>query len=389
MLTLEENRIETPTGPKDIYRIVERCFEELVASTEEAFLAAAIETTRDRFANRCRISQTLLLRREGVRWTPVSGSDRTLLDELSQLEPASYEMLLRDRILFPTGASNLSWWLLGAHSEWLAGFRLREPPNGETELLFQICRLVVQQRLLETGRAGEMDRARAIQRSLLPDHLPHLEGFDVAARSESAEAVGGDVYDADRLGPEELSLTIADACGHGLPAALEARDVLIGLRMGSPDHRIESIVERLNRVLCRSTLSSRFVSLVHGELASNGGFRYVNAGHPPPVLVRRGGFTPLRPSGRVLGVSSDSVYQVDSVTISPGEALVFFTDGVTECLSPSGDEFGAPRIAAIARALDRSPAACVVTSIFEALSRHSRGANLADDATVVVVRREA
>lgn len=64
MLTLDENRIETPTGPKHIYRIVERCFEELVAPTEEAFLAAAVETTRDRFSAQCRITQTLLLRRE-------------------------------------------------------------------------------------------------------------------------------------------------------------------------------------------------------------------------------------------------------------------------------------------------------------------------------------
>lgn len=387
-LTLDENRIETQTGPKHIYRIVERCFEELVAPTEETFLAAAVETTRDRFADQCRIDQTLLVRREGIRWTPVSGSDRTLLDEMSRIDPAEYELLLRERILFPSGASTLAWWLLGSHSEWLAGFRLREPPNDDAELLLQVCRIVVQQKLLETGWAGMLDRARAIQRSLLPDPLPQLAGFDIAARSEPTDAVGGDVYDADWLSQEELSLTIADACGHGLPAALEARDVLIGLRMGSSSHRIESIVERLNRVLCRSTLSSRFVSLVHGELASNGKFRYVNAGHPPPVLVGRDGFASLSSSGRVLGVSPDSIYRVDTVTIPRGSTIVLFTDGVTECLSPSGGEFGASRVAAIARALDRAPAASVITAIFEALFRHSRGAALADDATVVVVRRD-
>jgi sigma-B regulation protein RsbU (phosphoserine phosphatase) len=91
----------------------------------------------------------------------------------------------------------------------------------------------------------------------------------------------------------------------------------------------------------------------------------------------------------VLGFSTDSLYRVDTVTIPPGGTIVLFTDGVTECLSPSGDEFGATRIAAIAGALERAPAASVVTTIFEALSRHSRGAALVDDATVVVVRREA
>lgn len=190
MLTLDEKRIETPTGPKHIYRIVERCFEELAAPTEETFLAAAVETTRDRFADLCQIEETLLVRREGIRWTPVSGSDRTLLDEMSRIDPAEYELLLRERILFPRGASTLAWWLLGSHSEWLAGFRLREPPDGDAEVLLQVCRLVVQQKLLETGWAGMLDRARAIQRSLLPDPLPQLAGFDLAARSEPADAVG-------------------------------------------------------------------------------------------------------------------------------------------------------------------------------------------------------
>jgi hypothetical protein len=107
MITLDENRIEIPISPKHIYRIVERCFEELAAPTEEAFLAASVETTRDRFADQCRITQTLLVRREGIRWTPVSGSDPTLMDELSRFEPAEYELLLRERILFPPGPSKL------------------------------------------------------------------------------------------------------------------------------------------------------------------------------------------------------------------------------------------------------------------------------------------
>jgi serine phosphatase RsbU (regulator of sigma subunit) len=386
MLTADETANQT-SSPKHVYRIVEQCIDEITAPNEEAFLAAAIETTRDRLVAPQSITGTLILNRRGVRWTAVSGSDESLLSEVGRLDPARWELLTVDRTLSTSGKSAGGWWLLGSRSEWLVLFRFQEAPEGDAELLLRICRLVVQQRLLETGWAGILDRARAIQASLLPESPPWLANFDFAARSEPAEVVGGDVFDFETIAPDRVSITIADACGHGLPAALEARDILIGLRMSSRDGRLNEVVERLNRVLCRSTLSSRFVSLVHGELRSDGTFHYVNAGHPAPLIVSRDTFTVLPPTGRVLGISRDASYREEVVTIPPGATLVLLTDGILEALSPGGNEFGTGRASAIVRALGSSGAATVVTTLYEAVFRHAGGGCLADDATIVVARR--
>jgi Stage II sporulation protein E (SpoIIE) len=188
---------------------------------------------------------------------------RALVERLQRLTRAEDEIFLAEKTAFWKAPFPAGIWLLGPHSDWLALLRLASFPAEGTALLLQMSRLAIQQRALGAGWTSVLDRARAIQESLLPDPLPDLAGFDLAARSEPAETVGGDVYDAQPLAPDALGLTIADASGHGLPAALEARDVVIGLRMGATRHlKIDATVERLNDILCPSTLSSRFVSLV-------------------------------------------------------------------------------------------------------------------------------
>jgi phosphoserine phosphatase RsbU/P len=204
----------------------------------------------------------------------------------------------------------------------------------------------------------------------------------------SADAVGGDVYDAIALAPDALGLMIADASGHGLPAALEARDVVVGLRMGAARHlKIDSTLERLNEILCGSTLSSRFVSLVYGELDRSGWFDYINAGHPSPLVLTRHGGRSLPESGRVLGVSRDSAYRIGHAEIPRGGLLLLYTDGVTECPSPSGEEFGVERLAGIARVLHGAPAAHIVSAVFDALQEHCCHDRPPDDASVLVARR--
>jgi sigma-B regulation protein RsbU (phosphoserine phosphatase) len=256
-------------------------------------------------------------------------------------------------------------------------------------IALEAVRLALNQRLVESSFTGILQQAAAIQRSLLPDPLPSLPGFDLAARSVPAESVGGDAYDALSLGPDTLAFAVADASGHGLPAALEARDVVVGLRMGAARHmKIGATVEKLNGILCRSTLSSRFVSLVYGELEADGRFQFVNAGHPHPILVNPGSTTPFPETGMVLGVEPGVRHRIQHGEIAPGGALLIVTDGVLECLSPSGEEFGAERVAFLARALGGRPAAWIVGALFEALENHSRERSLADDATALVIRRE-
>jgi len=280
-------------------------------------------------------------------------------------------------------------WRLGARREWIVAWRFDAPISPDVVVMMEAFRLVVSQRLLEAGFSGILAQAAAIQRSLLPDPLPLIAGFDLAARSVPAEEVGGDVYDALPLASDALAFAIGDVAGHGLPAALEARDVLVGLRMGAARHmKIDATIEKLNGILCRTTLSSRFVSLVYGELDSDGRFQFVNAGHPQPILVNPGGTRMFPETGLVLGVSKDARHRVRHGEIAPGGVLVLVTDGILETKSPSGEEFGAARVAFLVRALNRKPAAWIVSALFEALIDHSRETSPSDDATALVIKRE-
>jgi len=375
-------------APKRLYRLIEPVYDDLPAAGLADFFGLALERTVERFGEECGIEATLLARLEGARWKAVAGSDEALLERLQRLTRAEHEIFLAEKTAFWKAPSPTAIWLLGPRAEWLALLRLSRLPEEGTALLLQMARLAIQQRALEAGWTSVLDRARAIQQSLLPDPLPDLAGFDLAARSESAEAVGGDVYDAIALAPDALGLMIGDASGHGLPAALEARDVVVGLRMGAARHlKIDATIERLNRILCNATLSSRFVSLVYGELDRSGWFDYINAGHPAPLVLTRHGARSLPESGRVLGVSPDSGYRIGHAEIPTGGALLLYTDGVTECPSPGGEEFGVERLAGIAQVLLDAPAAHVVAAIFDALEAHSCYERPPDDASVLLVRR--
>jgi serine phosphatase RsbU (regulator of sigma subunit) len=374
--------------PKRLYRIVEPSYADLSALEPGEFFRRAAERTLERFGADCGILTFGLAVRGERGWKPLSGRDTSLLACVEALSAEERARFHAERVAFADGPVPAALWLLGTRAEWLVIFLLAEPLDEGRALLLQTARLAVQQKALETGWTGILDRARAIQRSLLPDPLPELPGFDLSARSDAADVVGGDVYDAIRLSDAAIGLMIADASGHGLPAALETRDVVVGLRMGAARQlKIEATIERLNRILCASTLSSRFVSLVYGELDAHGAFDYVNAGHPPPLVLTRDGAHRLPESGRVLGVSPGSVYRVGHAEIPPDGTLLLYTDGVTECPSPSGEEFGVERLAGIAQVLADAPAAHLVSAIFDGLTEHACRERMPDDATVFVVKR--
>jgi serine phosphatase RsbU (regulator of sigma subunit) len=199
-------------------------------------------------------------------------------------------------------------------------------------VLLETIRATTGLKLREQAYVNKMKQAQAIQHSLLPRRLPMLEGYEIFAVSHPAEEVGGDVYDVQRVEEGTLGLMLADASGHGLPAALQARDVVIGMRMGQAEgEKITATISRLNRVIHRSGLTSRFISLFYGELEESGNLAYVNGGHCPPLLVsNEGKVYELKTSGPVLGPLPDAVYRRGYATIKPGEVLVLFTDGVTE-----------------------------------------------------------
>jgi sigma-B regulation protein RsbU (phosphoserine phosphatase) len=255
-----------------------------------------------------------------------------------------------------------------------------------------ILRHSINQKIRRERMEGIFEEARKIQASILPRRVPHYGDFDLYGRSEPMDSVGGDYYDYIPVTEKILGLAIADVSGHGLPAALQVRDIYMGLRMGlARDFKIVRTVERMNRIIHKSTLTSRFVSMFYGELELNGVFIYVNAGHPAPFhLAADGAGRFLEEGGPVLGPLSEATYQRGFVVMKPGDMLVFYTDGICETLGREGrtgpfEEYGVDRLLAVARENRGKVARAIVEAIFASIETFSGGAPPSDDRTVMVV----
>ena len=234
-----------------------------------------------------------------------------------------------------------------------------------------------------------LEQATAVQRSLLPSRSPQYGDFEIVAKSIPAKIVGGDVYDFQKGEADTLWLLIADAAGHGLPAALQARDVVTGLRMGiQKDIHLTLLVEKLNRVIHSSGLASRFISLVLAKLMIDGSLLYVNAGHPAPLLLRNGGFIELSSGGMILGFAPDSFYRAGYVRMEPGDFMILYTDGVIEHMSTLEEEFGNERLQDWMLRWKDEPLELAVENLFDLLQEYGGQRTLRDDATVVLVRRK-
>jgi sigma-B regulation protein RsbU (phosphoserine phosphatase) len=265
-----------------------------------------------------------------------------------------------------------------------------DPENDELMSTLNIVRMAIDQKLREERMLAIMEDVRQIQHSILPRHLPDPGGYEVAARSLSAEIVGGDFYDVIALDEEMFVVVAADATGHGLPAALQVRDVFTGLRMGlSREFKLTRTLERLNRIIHRSRLATKFVSLFVAEVHPNGTLLYCNAGHPPALLIRGdGGVHRLNATGMILGPTPSASYSIGIAEMEPGDVLMLYTDGITEALRPGSDEeYGMDRLAQVARAVRQLDPVALVDRVFADVTEFGGGESPSDDQTMVVVKR--
>ena len=269
-----------------------------------------------------------------------------------------------------------------------------EPGHHRDDILFSlgILRHSLNQAIRRGRMQGIFEEARKIQASILPRRAPVYGGYQLHGRSEPMESVGGDFFDYIPLTEKILGLAIADVSGHGLPAALQVRDIYMGLRMGlARDFKIVRTVERMNRIIHQSTLTSRFVSMFYGELELNGVFIYVNAGHPPPFHLKADGtYQLMEEGGPVLGPLVQATYERGFVILKPGDLLVFYTDGIVEARGREGEgleleEYGLDRLVQVVTANRRRPAQAIVEAVFDSVDRYTEGADPEDDRTVMIV----
>jgi sigma-B regulation protein RsbU (phosphoserine phosphatase) len=255
--------------------------------------------------------------------------------------------------------------------------------------LLHTLRTVLAARSLQERWSRSLREAGEIQRGLLPRKPPLVPGYDVAGRSVAAEEVGGDFFDLQDLGRGTLGVTIGDASGHGLPAALVARDVVVGLRLGiDGETKMTRVFSRLNRILHEGVSFSAFVSAVYAEVEADGTVLYVNAGHPPPLWVDAHGSSSFPVGDTALGPLPEAHFRRRFARVPEGSVLVLYTDGIVERRAADGRLFGEERLVSVVRELVGESAQTVVDGVLDACHRFGGGDAWKDDATLVVVRRE-
>jgi len=253
------------------------------------------------------------------------------------------------------------------------------------EMQVERCRSL---RQAQRQRADELQDAREIQNHLLPQSIPQIKDYEIAAVSQPVRYVGGDFYDVVRISETQTVLCIADVAGKGLPAALLMSSLQAALRPLMWETRSpREVCARLNRILCEIAPVGKFVSFFYAVLDSTDNrLTYCNAGHNPPVLVRANGTArELNAAGAVLGQFPDWVYEQSETRLQAGDALLMFTDGLVEVCNHDDEPFGEERLVSIARENRGAGAEQLKTLLMRAASEHC-GARFQDDATMIVLR---
>jgi sigma-B regulation protein RsbU (phosphoserine phosphatase) len=246
--------------------------------------------------------------------------------------------------------------------------------------------------------AREVEIAREVQERLFPQTLPPIQGLDYAGFCRTALGVGGDYYDFLALPGHQLGFAVGDVAGKGISAALLMASLQASLR-GETSHGttdLSGLIGNLNKRVFEASTSNRYATFFYGQYTpETHRVDYVNAGHNPPILVRRNGagwdVSELSATGTVVGLIMSSEYDQASVELSPGDYLVAFTDGISEAMNHDDDEWGEERLTETIRACAEASLTAkeTVKRILSAADTFVAGAKQHDDMTVVVLRVQA
>jgi sigma-B regulation protein RsbU (phosphoserine phosphatase) len=240
----------------------------------------------------------------------------------------------------------------------------------------------------------ELEIAREVQQRLFPQVIPAVQGLSLAGACRPAQGVGGDYYDMIELEDGRLGLAIGDVSGKGISAALLMASLRACLRtmtlVGSMD--LAALMRKMNQLVYESSAVNRYATFFFALYnPSTRKLQYVNAGHNPPfVLRRRAGdaieYIYLEAGGPVVGLLPNVPYEEQSLTLEPGDVLFAYTDGISEAMTDSDEEWGEERMhRAVETAFDL-PAEDMLRTVFLAADEFTGAAPQHDDMTVLVLK---
>jgi sigma-B regulation protein RsbU (phosphoserine phosphatase) len=249
---------------------------------------------------------------------------------------------------------------------------------------------LLEERFARERMEHELQLATEIQQRFQPSTMPSIEGYEFQGISFSCYEIGGDYYDFISRHDEKMMIALGDVSGKGTAAALlmSSLHAAIHAQVAAKSSLAET-VRAVNQYLADNTPTNRFVTLFIAELDPlNGKISYINAGHNPPLIGRAdGSVEQLASGGFPLGILTTAEYEIGETLLHPNEALVIYSDGVSEAANLKGEEFGMERLSTVIRENLKRSASGLRDKIESSLSTFTQSAPAGDDITLVIVKK--
>lgn len=277
-----------------------------------------------------------------------------------------------------------------------ADVRLLKSVAAQTGLALENARLMsaIAEEVAQRERLNrEVEIAREVQERLFPQSLPPIRSLEYAGTCRPALGVGGDYYDFLALPGGQLGIAIGDVSGKGIAAALTMASLQASLRgeaTRAPEN-LAALVSNVNRLVYEASSSNRYATFFYAQYnPQSNQLTYVNAGHNPPMLFHSANgalqVSRLETGGTVVGLIEHFPYDQGVVTMSPGDILVAFTDGISEAMNRNDEEWGEERLRETVKCCANLPPSEMITRIMERADTFVAGAKQHDDMTLVVLR---
>ena len=236
---------------------------------------------------------------------------------------------------------------------------------------------------------SELELSQVIQRAVLPQRVPSIVGFDIAAFSRPAQIVSGDYFDFLQFKDGNHGIVVADVSGHGVSASMLVTSLQMAFHTLSPENNSPvTVLERINHIYIHNINFSTFVTVFFASLdPKTRMLSYANAGHNPPLIYRPSSdeLIWLKPTGAAVGLMEYFNVRPASIQLMAGDIVLLYTDGITEAINPQDDEpFGFERLAEVVSQNQNLPAEGLSNKIRQTLTEFTQGSLLADDVTLIV-----
>lgn len=254
-------------------------------------------------------------------------------------------------------------------------------------LLLLILMLELKDKLLARD---ELETGRRVQLSLLPKDQPNVAGWDIRFYTRPANDVGGDLVDYLEVSGGRLGLALGDVSGKGLGAALLMAKLQATLRAAVTDFNgsLADLGTRINQIFVRDQVADRYSTLVYLEITpGSGAVRLLNAGHLPPVIVRRSAIEDTPPVAPPIGMLADSTYQEQEIELAAGDMMIVYSDGVTEARNGAGEFYGEERLMKLLERTRGLQAKDVAKLILDDASRFVGEEPFSDDLSLMILGR--